>query len=257
MWILLIPLIVVEIAFWMALLFFAWRAFVAFDKRNWGLLTIWTCLILTPFVFYYYKHFEADRKEVARANEIAALSRNAPPKTYPRLLEVYGHATEFELLIYLSVLDFKEVTVFQRPHKGEIYGRFVRLAPGCRNRGIEHYNVWKKRKRFSAPEKQDKDCLIGDWKTVSDDRSKIPAVVYRHGTQSTLQIPGNSWASGAYEIQLRTKDNIQLLDYWERPYITRPSWPGPTGYAFPSNTERKKYRQPKRLEFFLDAIGKT
>lgn len=255
MWILLIPLVVAEIAFWVALLYFAWRSYRAIVNGNRPVAAFWLCLIAVPFVFYFYKHMEADAKEVARANQIAALPRATMSKEYPKLLEIHGHATEFELLIFLDAMKFEQVVVFQRPRKGEIYGQFVTLAEGCEGRGIEHLNTWNKRGRFSYPTQSDKDCLIAEWKTVSDERSTIPAVEYRHGTQSTLVPPGNNWASGAYEVQARTANGTALIEYWERPYITRPAWPGPWGYAFPGNTNRKKYKPPKRLDFILEAIG--
>ena len=209
---------------------------------------------LDPIFLFFYKQIEADVKEAARANTIAALPRAAVSQTYPKLLEVYGHATEFELLIFLNVLKFDEVAVLQRPRHGEIYGRFVTLVPGCEKLGIKHLETWKKRGRFGAPTQSDKDCLISVWKTVPDKRTAIPAVEYRHGTQSTLVPPGNNWASEAYELRVRTTVGAQLIDYWERPFITRRAWPGPWGYAFPSNTDREKYKQPKRLDFILKAI---
>ena len=255
MWILLIPLIVAEIAFWAMLGFFAWRAVKATRMGNWAGAGVWFSLLLIPFAFYFFKHVEADQREAERAQEIAALPRAASPQSHPSLLEVYGNLTEFELLIMLGVLDFEEVAVLQRPHRGEVYGQFVKLAPGCERLGAEHLKTWKKRGRFGAPTRQDKDCLIGEWKTVSDDRDAIRAVVYRHGTQSTLLAPGNNWYGGAYQLSLRTDAGSQLIDYWERPYITRPMWPGPWGYAFPSNTDPKKYKQPKRLDFLLSAMG--
>ena len=255
MWILLIPLIVAEILFWAILAWFAWRAIKALRIGNWMGASVWASLLLVPFAFYFYKHFEADRKEAARATEIAALSRAPPPQSRPDLLEVHGNLTEFELLIMLGALNFDEVAVLQRPHRGEVHGRFVRLAPGCRKRGVDHLETWNRRGRFGAPSKEDKACLIGEWKTVSDDRGALDAVEYRHGTQATLLPPGNNWSGGAYEVRLRTDAGSRLVAYWERPYITRPSWLGPWGYAYPGNSDAKKYRQPKRLDFILAALA--
>lgn len=257
MWILLIPLIIAEIVFWIALAYFARRAFRAFKAGNRIEIAVWVGLILIPFGFYYYKHIEADLREAERAEEVAAFSHAAPAQPYPKFLEVYGHLTEFELLIILGELKFDEVAVLQRPRRGGIYGKFVTLAPGCEKLASEHLKTWKKRGRSKAPTRKDKDCLIGEWKTISDDRTGIAAVEYRHGTQSTLQLPGNSWNNGTYEVRVRTAEGSQLIDYWERPYITRPSWPGPWGYAYPSNTDSKKYKKPKRLDFFLKAIGEA
>lgn len=255
MWLFLVPLIVAEIAFWIALIYFAWRAFKAFRNGNLPSMTVWLCLIAVPFIFYFYKHLEADLKEVARADAIAALPRASMSQSYPKLLEVHGHATEFELLIFLDVLKFSEVVVFQRPRKGEIYGQFVTLVPACKGLGMQHMKTWEKRGRFSAPKQSDKDCLITEWKNVSDKRANIPAVEYRQGTQSALVPRGTNWASGAYEVSVRTDDGTKLINYWERPYITRPSWPGPWGYAYPANSDSKKYKQPKRLDFILNAMG--
>ncbi|MEM9573600.1 MAG: hypothetical protein AAF870_00045 [Pseudomonadota bacterium] len=107
MWILLIPLVVAEIAFWVALVYFAWRGYRAIVNGNRPMAVIWLCLIAVPFVFYFYKHVEADAKEVERANQIAALPRAAISKEYPKLLEIHGHATEFELLIFLDAMTFE------------------------------------------------------------------------------------------------------------------------------------------------------
>lgn len=254
MWILLIPLIIAEIVFWIALAYFALRAFKSFKSRNWAGTVFWMSLLLIPFGFYYYKHFEADIEETKRAEEVAAFSRSTVLQTHPKLLEVHGHLTEFELLIILGELGFDEVAVLQKPNRGEIYGQFIKLAPGCEKLGTEHLKTWQKRGRFGAPTKKDKGCLIGTWKHVSDDRTNISAVEYHHGNQTTLQKLGNSWYDGTYEVRVRTADGSQLVDYWERPYITRPSWPGPWGYAYPSNSDSKKYKQPKRLDFFLKAM---
>ena len=255
MWILLVPLVIAEIVFWGTLAFCAWRATRAFRDGNWPLASVFLGLIALPFVVYSYMHMRADAREAARAAEIAALTRSAPPQAMPKLLEVYGHATEFELLIFLDALNFQEVIVFQRPRRENIRGRFVTLVPECRGRGVSHLETWKRRGRFTAPTRQDKDCLIAEWKTVSANRAGTPALEYRHGTQATLVPPGTNWASGAYEVRLRTNETSKLLAYWERPYITRPAEPGPWGYAYPANTDRKTYKQPKRLKFLLQAIG--
>lgn len=254
MWILLIPLIIVEVVFWLALAFFAWRAFNAYKRKNWFGIAFWVGLISIPFAFYNYKHFEADQKEAARAAEIAGLSQTNLERPYPKLLEIYGQATEHELVIFLTVLKFDEVAVLQRPRQNQIYGQFVTLVPGCEGHGDELLEKWKKRGRFSAPTKQTKDCLVSEWKKVSANRSAIPAIEYRHGTDSTLVPSGTNWGDGAYELRKRTPDGYHLIDYWERPYITRPSWYGPWGYAYPANVDFKKYRQPKRLDFILKSL---
>lgn len=254
MWILLIPLIIAEILFWIFVAYFAWKTFKAIRNGNRVGMILWGVLLAVPFIFYYYKHFEADLKEAERAEQVAAFERVDISAQRPKLVEVYGHLTEFETLVMLGPLGFDEVVVFQRPHRGEIYGQFIRLAPGCERLGAEKLALWKKRGRFKAPTKEDKACLIGEWKTVSDDRANIDAVEYRHGTQATLLLPGNNWYGGAYEVRLRNDETSRLVRYWERPFITRPLWPGPWGYAYPSNTDRKKYKEPKRLDFFLAAL---
>lgn len=255
MWILLIPLIIAEVVFWTAMAYFGWRTFKAVTTGNWIGGAFWMGLFLVPFVFYQFKHFEADTREAERAKEIAALKLSEIPQNYPKLLEVYGHLTEFELLILLGQLKFDEVAVLQRPRRKGIYGQFVTLAPGCAPLGGKHLETWKKRGRFGAPTQSDKDCLISEWKTVPVDRDGIAAMEFRQGTQSTLRSPGINWSAGAYEVRIRTSDGSLLIEYWERPYITRPMWPGPWGYAYPSNTDPKKYKQPKRLDFFLEAMG--
>lgn len=255
MWILLLPVIVAEIMFWGGLTYCAWRAFKAFRHGNWALVAAFSGLISLLFIVYFHMHNRADMREAARATEISALARSGQPQTYPSLLEVYGYATEFELLIFLDALRFDDVIVFQHPRRsGEIYGRFVKLNLDCKGLGVAHLETWKKRGRFGATKKKDKNCLVAEWKTVSSDRATIPALEYRHGTQSTLLPPGNNWASGAYEVRLRAPDGNKLVAYWERPFITRPAEPGPWGYAFPSNTDWNKYKQPKRLDFLLQAL---
>lgn len=255
MWILLVPVILAEIIFWLCLGYFAWRAIKAVRNRSWLQVATFFSLISIPFIFYFYMHKHADAQEAARASTIAALARAAPPQTFPKLLEVFGHATEFELLIFLDALKFDEVMVFQKPLRGEIYGRLVRLAVGCDGLGDAHLRAWKMRRSFGAPKQRDKDCLVTEWQTVSDDRAAIPALEYRHGRQSTLLPSGTNWASGAYEVRLRSLGETQLLGYWERPYITRPGSPGPWGYAFPSNTDPAKYKEPKRLGFLLESLN--
>ena len=257
MWILLVPVILAEILFWSCLGYFAWRALKAARSGYWLQVATFLGLISIPFVFYGYMHRRADAQEAARATEIAALGRAAPPGNYPKLLEVHGHATEFELLIFLDALKFEEVMEFQKPRRGEIYGRLVRLAAGCDGLGVAHLRTWRLQGRFGAPKQRDKDCLVVDWKTVSDDRAAIPAVEYRHGTHSTLLPSGNNWASGAYEVRLRSLGGTQLLGYWERPFITRPGSPGPWGYAYPSNTDPTKYKAPTQLEFLIDSLDIT
>lgn len=255
MWILLVPLIFAEIIFWFGIGYFAWRTLKAVRNKNLQQAATFLCLISIPFIFYFHMQKRADAQEAARASEIATLAVSAPPRTYLKLLEIYGHATEFELLIFLDALKFDEVMVFQKPRRGVIYGQLVRLAPGCDGLGIAHLRTWKIKGRFGAPSQNDKNCLVSEWKTVSDDRNAIPALEYRHGTLSTLLPSGNNWASGAYEVRLRSPNNSQLLGYWERPFITRPASPGPWGYAYPSNTDRTKYPQPKRLDFIIRSMG--
>lgn len=255
MWILLVPLVLAEIIFWVFIIYFTWRALKAIRNGNWRQAAVFLGLNSIPFVFYFYMHLRADAQEAARANEVAALARTSPPRTYPKLLEVHGHATEFELLIFLDALKFDEVVVFQKPQRGEIYGRFVRLASGCDGLGVAHLGVWKKRGRFGAPDQRDKTCLLAEWKTVPDDRAAIPAIEYRHDRHSTLLPPGNNWSSGTYEVRLRLPGSSHLLAYWERPFITRPGSPGPWGYAFPSNTDLAKYKTPKRLDFLLTSLN--
>lgn len=255
MWILLIPLIFAEILFWTFLAYFAWRVFNCFRTSNWMGLAFWLMLFSAPFIYYQYKHLEADRQEIIRAEQLATLARSELPETLPSFIEVYGHLTEHELLILLGGLGFSEVAVLQRPHRGEVYGFFAKLTPGCDALGQQYLERWKKLGRFKAPTKADKECIQIEWKTVSEDRSGIDAIEYRTGTESTLQKPGNSWYNGAYEVRLRTSARYDLLSYWERPYISRPNWPGPWGYAYPGNTDPKKYRAPKRLDFLLESIG--
>lgn len=257
MWILLLPLILAEAIFWLGMLFFAIRAFKAIRIGNLVGAALWVTLLMVPVIFYQYKHYEADQKEAARVEVLASLPKISLAANHPRLLEVHGVQTEFELLIILSTLNIDEVIQFQRPHKGRLYGQFITLVPGCENIGKKHLETWKNRGRFSSPTKRDKECLIGEWKTVSADRIDIPAIEYRMGPQSALKQKGTGWGDGNYEVWLRTAEGPKLVKHWERPYVTRPSWLGPWGYAFPANTDSKKYKRPKRLDFLLDAFERA
>lgn len=234
--------------------YLAWRAFKCFRVRRWVPLTFLVALTSAPFVFYAIMHMRADAREEARNTQIAALERSPIPKNLPATLEVHGHLTEKEILIYLDVFKFKEVAVLQRPTGGEIYGQFITLVGDCEGLGVKHLAEWRKRGRFSAPTKQDKACLDGEWKHVPEMRDSIEAIEYRHGTQATLVPEGSNWADGAYEIRLRANGTNKLIKYWERPYVTRPSEPGPWGYAFPANTNSKSYKKPKRLDFLVTAL---
>ena len=167
-----------------------------------------------------------------------------------------GFITEFELLIYLDVLGIDEVVMFQsRAHKDKLRGQFITLSPDCSGVGAKYLETWKRRGRFGRLPKEDKGCLVSRWKNTDPDRSQIPALVFMQGSYTTLRQPGTNWADGSYEARLRTTEGDKLLDYWERPYITRPAEPGPWGYAYPANTDTKKFRAPKRLDFFLKATN--
>ncbi len=193
-------------------------------------------------------------RDAARAAEVAFFETSKITNDHPKLLEFYGHISASERLIALGALGFKEIVVFQRPHREEIRGEFVTLAPGCKQHAREKIEIWHKRGRFRAPTKEDKACLIGEWKTVAADRSMISAVEYRQGTQVTLLQPGNNFYNAGLEIRVRNQEGSKLVAYWERPYNSRPSWPGPWGYAYPSYSGSERYKEPGRLQFLLDAM---
>jgi hypothetical protein len=255
MWILLVPLIVAEVLFWVGLLYLGWCAFNAARRQNWSKTVLLLALMSAPFVFYFGQHIAADAKEQARIEEVAGFERVAMPADYPRQLDIHGFVTEFELLIYLDVLNIDQVAMFQsRSHRGKLRGQFITLVPECKGIGASHLETWKRKGRFGSASKQDKACLVSHWSSVDPDRSDIAALVFMRGSHTTLRQPGTNWADGSFEARLRTAAGDRLIDYWERPYITRPAEPGPWGYAYPANTDWKKYRAPKRLDFFLKAV---
>ena len=256
MWILLIPLIVAEVAFWLFLLFAAWRAFKALRESRLPAMACWLAVIAMPFVVYVTLRTQAEVREAARAREVASLPREQFPADHPRLLEIHGFVTDAELLMFLDALDLDEIVMLQsRPHRGIQRSQHFTLAAGCRGRGREHLANLIAKGRLADANKADKQCLQQRQGTVDADRRDIAAIRFLLGTATTLRIPGNSWSAGNYEARLHTPGQDMLLDYWERPYITRPGGPSPWSYAYPANTDWKSYRSPGRAKFFARAVG--
>lgn len=256
MWILLVPLIIAEVAFWLFLAFVAWRAFTAWRTGSAAAMGVWLAIIAAPFVLYAVELIRADMREATRAREVANFERHPFPASYPRRLEVEGSLNDAERLIYLDALDIDEIVVFQsRPHKGMRSASIIRLAPGCGGRGRELLAAWHARRKLANARSANKACLIETRTKIPADTDGTPAIRLLMDRFTTLGLPGTRWSSGNYEARLRTHDGDILLDYWERPYLPRPAGPGPWGYAYQSNTDWKDYRNPARIDFFGRALG--
>ena len=256
MWILLIPLFVAMAIFWAFMAYVAWAAFVTLRRGHYVQLIVWLAILAAPFLYYSSQVAEAEYIEANRTREVANFERNSMPSHYPRLLEVYGHLTTFELIVYLDQLEIDEIAIFSR-HSGQrtARGRFVGLNPECRGRGAELLAHWKRRARFSYASKEDKACLRARYETVSADRSSIPAILFLTDSATTLKLPGTGYSGGNFEARIRTGTDDYLLDYWERPFIKRPAGIGPWGYAFKANTNWRNYRTPGRFNFLARALG--
>jgi hypothetical protein len=154
-------------------------------------------------------------------------------------------------------LNIDEIQSFGRKSRRNLlYGRSIRLASRCRGVGRRFLNTWQNRRKLERVPKEQQSCLIEERIKVPADRADVPAIVFRMSNATTLKLPSNTvWSGGNYEARLRTGTENILLDYWERPYIPRPSTPGPWGYAFKANTDWKKYRSPNRMNFFGSAVG--
>lgn len=257
MWILLIPLIVAEVAFWLVLLFAAWRAFAALRQNRLPAMALWLAVISVPFLVFFALRSQAEAREAQRLHEVASFGRQPIPKDHPRLLEIHGYVTDSEVLLFLDALDLDEVVMLQsRPHRASQRSQHFTLAAGCRGRGREHLANLIAKGRLANAGKTDKQCLQQRQGTIAEDRRDIAAIQFLLGPASTLKLPGNtSWHSGNYEARLRTPAGDSLLDYWERPYIPRPGGPSPWSYAYPANTDWKSYRTPGRVKFFATAVG--
>lgn len=256
MWILLIPLILAEIVFWLFLAYVAWGAFKAFNGSRWPALAFWLAIFAVPFVVFFGQRAIADIREAQRAREVAAFTRQVFPKDHPRLLEINGYVTTQELIIFLDTLDIDEIAMFQsRAHRGVAKAQVFKLVAHCRGRGHQYLSALATKGRLAHASKADNACLDERRDEFDDDRRQIPAIMFLLGTATTLKLPGTSWSSGNYEARLRADGMDVLLDYWERPYLTRPATPSPWGYAYPANTDWKAYRAPGRATFFARATG--
>lgn len=255
MWILLLPIIIAEILFWLGLIFVAWRAYRAWSEGATGTTAVWLAVLAAPFLFYQAQLALADMRESERAEEVSTFARHPLPRSYPRRLEIEGYITEHERLIYLDTLAIGDIVMFQsRPHRGQRRAEIVKLAPGCRGRGRRLLADWRARRKLGNT-KTSAACLISKRTTLPTDTGRDPAIRFLSGHYTTLSLPGTRWSSGNYEARLRTRSGDILLDYWERPYIERPSWPGPWGYVYRGNTDWKDYRSPARIDFFGRAVG--
>lgn len=255
-----LPFILLSIAVWAFVIFALFRARKAWRTKAHAALIFWCAIVLAPFMLFYGQRALADIKEADRAREVAAFERHSMPTAYPRLLEVYGHLTTHELLIYLDTLKIDQImTTRNRARKDEKYAQVYTLNPNCRGRGQHYLAEWERRGRFRSPTKEDKDCLNHSTAHIEGDRASIPAIEFLVGKESTKQIPGNTYSPGAYEVRIRSGGGESImLDYWERPYIQRPMIPlifSPTGFLIQGNTDSRDYKQPKRLDFFGGAVG--
>ena len=255
MWIFLIPLVVAEAVFWLAVAFVGWRALKAFQSQSWPQMGLWLALFAAPFVFYFYQLLAADVREAQRNDYVAKFEKVSLPSNHPKQLDLHGHITDNEMFLLLDLLNLDQLAKFEKkPRKGKLYGRLVGLKPQCRGTSGEMFAIWQRKRRFNGTTKHVKSCLTSKWTKMSADRSHIPAIEFRLGPRTTLSEKGLvQWASGSFEVRLRERDSNKLIDYWERPFVSRPAEPGPWGYAFPANTKSKKYRAPNRLEFVLKA----
>ncbi|MEO1207022.1 MAG: hypothetical protein AAFV45_11890 [Pseudomonadota bacterium] len=256
MWIVLIPLVVVTAAFWLLMAFAAWRSIQSLRHQRWVSLAIFLTIIAFPMGLYFERHATADQIEADRANAVAAFVRHPMPASYPSLLEIRGAATTNELIVYLATLAIDEIHIVQsNPRAGQQYVVTYSLAADCLAQGAHLLEELKTRGRLRYATPSQKKCLIQDTGYVDANRDHIPAIEFMAGTQTTLRQPGAGWYGGSFEARIRTANGSLLLDYWERPFIERPSSPGPWGYAFPANTDWKDYRTPNRLKFFAGAVG--
>lgn len=256
MWLMLLPLIIAEAAFWLFLTFAAWRAFKAISAGSLSAMTFWLAIIALPFVVQFVLRHNADVREEQRAAEVAGFARTDLASPYPRVLEIHGYVTTAELMIFLDTLDIDEIVMFQsRAFQGTYRAQHFTLAEHCRGRGREQLQVIAGNGRLRSVRNAKDSCLHEHQSSVDANRHATPALVFLIGGATTLKMPGAIWAGGHYEARVRTSDQDLLLDYWERPFITRPAGPSPWWYAFPGNSDWKRYRNPGRVKFFAAAVG--
>jgi hypothetical protein len=256
MWLLLLPLIIAEIAFWLFLLYGVWRFYRTWTESRPAVGALWLVVLALPFAVFWAGRSSADAREVLRASDVASLVRQSMPETYPRLLEIHGFVTTQELLLFLDALAIDEIVMFQsRQRRGVQNGQQFTLAEDCRGRGREHLMRLAETGHLKNAAAGEDRCLKERKVTLDADRRTLPAILFLIGDMTTLKLPGNGWSAGNYEARMRTADADTLLDYWERPYIPRPAGPSPWGHAFPANTDWKTYRNPGRALFFATAAG--
>jgi len=244
-------------AFFLFVLFAAWRSFSAWRKKKLLSALVWSMIAIGPFVFYFIVYTAALNIENNRAELVANLDRASMPVQYPKLLEIHGFMQADEIILFLDMLKINRVLLFQsRPRNGELHGEQFKLVSECRGVGSKYLNLLRKGRRIKSTSSEQKYCLNKEKVSVSADRSSIPAIVFLKDHATTLRLPGNTaYAGGNFEARLRTVQKDILLDYWERPYLKKPSGPSSLGYLFPESTDWRKYRSPGRTRFFASAVG--
>lgn len=256
MWLMALPLIIVEVAFWLFFAFAVWRAFKAIGVGSIPAMVFWLVVIALPFVAQFVLRHKADVREEQRAAEVAGFARADFPSPYPRLLEIHGYVTTRELMIFLDALDIDEIVMFQsRVHQGQLRAQHFTLTEHCRGRGRELLQELAGKGGLRSASHAKDSCLHEQQSRVDGNRQEIPAVLFLIDGATTLKLPGGIWSGGNYEARVRTREQDLLLDYWERPFITRPAGPSPWWYVFSANSDWKRYRNPGRAKFFAGAVG--
>lgn len=136
MWILLLPLIIAEVAFWLFLAYAVWRAVKAFRQNSWPALAAWLAIIALPFGWFFAQRTLASVREADRAREVAGFKRHAMPQSYPRRLEIHGYMTTWELIMFLDALEIDDIVmIHSRAHRGFQQAQFITLTEHCHGRG--------------------------------------------------------------------------------------------------------------------------
>ncbi|MEQ8823754.1 MAG: hypothetical protein RIC14_05200 [Filomicrobium sp.] len=260
MYILLLPVILLNLVIWAFFLFALYRLYRTWMDDRKGAMGVWLAIVAAPFIAFVVERAMADRKEEARLAEVAAFERTSIPKTYPRTLEVHGFMNDQSQLMFLANMDIDRIYQFQsRAHRGTLNAEIITLDPACQTLGRQLLERVKSKRRIKRlPRAQLSSCLKLERRKIASERENIPAIVFLSGKRTTLKMDGNvSWATGNYEARLRTPQRDVLLDYAERPYIPRPEYPllfGLNGLMKTGNTDRLKYRIDRTL-FYLRAVG--
>lgn len=255
-----LPIIMLSIGFWSLIGFAVWRARKAYLQGSRGPMMFWLAIVLAPFIVFYGQRTLADFREADRAREVSAFERHPMPDSMPKVLEVSGTLTDRELLIYLDALNLDEAVLIQnRPRDGKVHALTYTLVPGCEGRGLDYLEEFKRRGRLGYATDEDKACLTLKSGKIDAERYHIPAIVFLTDKSTTLRLPGTGYSGGNYEARVRMDGGTTfLLDYWERPYIRRPSLPllvSLNGFVLQGNTDWRDYKKPNRIAFLGGAVG--